>query len=33
MQAPPGLGGIGGGFDRGLPRVCDAYDNLPNSSV
>ena len=24
MTAPPGLGGVGGGFDRGLPRVCDA---------
>ncbi|KIM28949.1 hypothetical protein M408DRAFT_329001 [Serendipita vermifera MAFF 305830] len=24
MHAPPGLGGVGGGFDRGLPRVCDA---------
>ncbi len=24
ITAPPGLGGIGG-FDRGLPRVCDAY--------
>ncbi|PVG02644.1 putative CDC46-cell division control protein [Serendipita vermifera] len=23
MHAPPGLGGVGGGFDRGLPRVCD----------
>lgn len=25
MHAPAGLGGVGGGFDRGLPRVCDAY--------
>ncbi|KAG8813635.1 minichromosome maintenance protein 5, partial [Serendipita sp. 401] len=24
MHAPPGLGGVGGGFDKGLPRVCDA---------
>jgi DNA replication licensing factor MCM5 len=24
ITAPPGLGGVGGGFDRGLPRVCDA---------
>src|ERR1700761_317105 len=33
IEYPPiGLGGIGGGADRGLPRTCNAYEFIPLES-